>query len=193
MTLEFDIRRSVILSQYLKCWGMPETRKIMSKGETHVELYSFPGEDSDQVSRFATVGLSSNKFSNSTTCDSELLLVLPHDVAHEQREEISHYLFDISSYLIDTLGRNVKAEDILPEMSVVPEGWPKAILFDEPRGEPENLTSFLIGEQHVNLHWVVPIFGVEYSLIKSEGIEAFDQAIDNIDLSLLDTGRDSCV
>ena len=77
---------------------MPETRKIMSKGETHVELYSFPGEDSDQVSRFATVGLSSSKFSDSTTCDSELLLVLPYDVAHEQSTEITQYLFDIASY-----------------------------------------------------------------------------------------------
>ena len=74
-----------------------------------------------------------------------------------------------------------------------PEGWPKALLFDQPNGEPEELSCFHVGAQHINLLWVVPIHGAEYELIKKVGIESFDKAIQSIELSLVDVRRPSCV
>ena len=92
--LIFDIKRSVILAEYIKCWGMPETRNLMPRDSfpnnaMPVELYVFPGEDMDQVTRIATIGLSSCKFHDEKVCNNELLIVLPFDVADEQLESVS--------------------------------------------------------------------------------------------------------
>ena len=199
LNLEFDIKRSIILAEYIRCWGMPEARNIMPTNNTlnkseAVEVYIFPGEDMDQVSRVATIGLSSCTFSNGKYCNSELLMVLPYDIVDDEVDAISDYIFDISNHIINSLERNLGAEDILPEHAIerVPEGWPRALLFDEPRGEPNELNNFYIGMQHVKLSWAVPIFDSEYALIKNSGIESFDAAIQNAEVSLVEVRRDAC-
>ena len=199
LDLECDIKRSIILAEYIKCWGMPETRHIMSTNNTFnkaeiVEVYVFPGEDMDQVSRVATIGLSSCKFDDGKSCSSELLMVLPYDIVDDEVDAISDYIFDISIHIINSLERNLGAEDILPEHAIerVPEGWPRALLFDEPRGEPNELNNFYIGMQHVKLTWAVPIFDSEYALIKNSGIESFDAAIHDAEVSLVEVRRDAC-
>ena len=200
--LNFDIKRSIILAEYIKCWGMPESRELMPNGNESnenvsrlsmpIELYLFPGEDMDQVTRIATIGLSSCKFPDDKSCNSELLMVLPFDLADEQWDSISRYVFDISRYIINTLGHNIKSSDLLPESDLALDDWPQALLFDDPRGEPNELNYFHIGMQHVTLSWAVPIFGSEYELIKSEGIEAFDAAVDHAEVSLVEVRRDAC-
>jgi len=189
----FDIKRSIILAEYIKCWGMPEARNLMTNKKMPVELYVFPGEDMDQVTRVVTIGLSSCKFADDKSCNNELLMVLPFDVADDQWESVSQYIFELSNYIVNTLGRNVKAEDLKEESDQAPEAWPKALLFDDPRGEPNELNQFYIGIQHVTLSWVVPIFGNEYSLIKSSGIESFDAAVTDAEVSLVEVRRDACV
>jgi hypothetical protein len=189
----FDIKRSIILAEYIKCWGMPEARNLMSHYKMPVELYVFPGEDMDQVSRVVTIGLSSCKFGDERTCNNELLMVLPFDVADDQWDSVSQYIFELSNYIVNTLGRNVKTEDLKEESDQAPEGWPKALLFDDPRGEPNELNQFYIGMQHVILSWVVPIFGSEYDLIKTSGIESFDAAVTNAEVSLVEVRRDACI
>jgi len=200
----FDIKRSIILAEYIKCWGMPETRNIIPERKVTddsslqnnmpVELYVFPGEDMDQVTRVATIGLSSCKFNDYKSCNSELLMVLPYDVADDQLEAVSQYIFDVSNYIVNTLGCNIKSEDLISEgLVLAPEDWPNALLFDDPRGEPNELNHFYIGLQHVTLSWVVPIFGSEYELIKSSGIESFDAAVANAETSLVEVRRDGCV
>ncbi|MBL4797538.1 MAG: suppressor of fused domain protein [Oleispira sp.] len=201
--LNFDIKRSIILAEYIKCWGMPETRKLMPQSKeagdslSHqkmpVELYVFPGEDMDQVTRVATIGLSSCKFHDDKICNNELLMVLPFDVADDELESVSQYIFEISNYIVNTLGRNVKSEDLIAEVESAPSDWPNALLFDDPRGEPNELNYFHIGMQHVTLSWLVPIFASEYELIKSSGIESFDAAVDNAETSLVEVRRDACV
>lgn len=200
MNLQFDIKRSVILAEYIKCWGMPESRNIMpSKNsqseEEVVELYVFPGEDMDQVSRVATIGLSSCKFGDGKSCNSELLMVLPYDIIDDEIESISNYIFGIYKHIINTLERNLEPEEIVSKGigENAPEGWPKALLFDAPRGEPNELNHFYIGMQHVKLSWVVPIFGSEYELIKNNGIDSFDAAINEAEVSLVEVRRDTCV
>lgn len=200
----FDVKRSIILAEYIKCWGMPEARNLMSQSKnaddtlTHknipIELYVFPGEGMDQVTRVATIGLSSCKFNDDKSCNSELLMVLPFDIADDQLEAVSEYVFDISNYIVNTLGRNVKSEDLISVGLIAsPEGWPEALLFDDPRGEPNELNYFHIGMQHVKLSWVVPIFGSEYELIKTSGIESFDAAVENAETSLVEVRRDACI
>ena len=200
LDLEFDIKRSIILAEYIKCWGMPETRHIMSNNNTvnkseAVEVYVFPGEDMDQVSRVATIGLSSCKFDDGKSCSSELLMVLPYDIVDDEIDAISGYMCEISKYIINTLERNLGAEEILPAQVIerVPENWPKALLFDEPRGEPNELNNFYIGMQHVKLSWVIPIFESEFALIKNSGIESFDEAIHDAELSLVEVRRSACI
>jgi len=199
----FDIKRSIILAEYIKCWGMPEARNLMLQSKENgdslshkkmpIELYVFPGEDMDQVTRVATIGLSSCKFHDDKSCNNELLMVLPFDVADDHWESVSGYIFEISNYIVNTLGRNVKTEDLKEESDSAPEGWPKALLFDDPRGEPNELNQFYIGMQHVTLSWLVPIFASEYELIKNSGIESFDAAVTDAEVSLVEVRRDACI
>ncbi len=203
LSLDFDVKRSIILADYIKCWGMPEIRDLMPQNKntddslSHknmaVELYVFPGEDMDQVTRVVTIGLSSCKFNDGKICNSELLMVLPYDVADEQLEAVSRYIFDIANYIVNTQGCNVKSEDLIADGLIsVPEDWPTALLFDDPRGEPDELNYFHIGLQHVKLSWVIPIFDNEYELIKASGIESFDAAVENAEVSLVEVRRDAC-
>ena len=190
MTFEFDIRRSILLSSYMKEWGMPSVRNILTRDDTVVELFSFPDR---KIQRFASVGLSGCNISGETKIDSELLLVVPRDIAEEQSKEITNYIFDIIAYLINTRGGKVKSTDLIPESPLAPAGWPRALLFDEPRGESEELETLHFGVQHIHLLWVVPIHGQEFELIQSKGIQAFDDAVNELELSVVDVRRDSCV
>lgn len=194
--LTFDIRRTIMLSAYMKYWGSPEYRQTITRESERVELYSFPGPESSKITRFSTVGLSSDQAEGSRKknhTDVELLMVLPKDVASEQERQISNYLFDIVAYVLNQFEENPMVGTTIPETPLAPLGWPKAILFDEPRGEPEELGFFHVGSQHVDLLWLVPIYGSEYQLIKKNGLERFDRLVDESNISLVDIGRPSLV
>lgn len=199
--LNFDIKRSIILAEYIKCWGMPEDRKLIKIEALNeniarpVELYIFAGEDMDQVSRVATIGLSSYKFPEGKSCHSELLMVLPYDLVDDEIGAISHYISDICHHIINSLQRNLIATEVLAEENIerVPVGWPKALLFDEPHGEPSGLSNFYIGMQHVKLSWVIPIFKNESELIKTNGVDAFDKAINQAGVSLVEVRRNAAM
>jgi len=193
MSLEFDIRRTIILSEYMKNWRMPEFRSLLSKGDNTVELYSFPCEDGGDVFKYATVGLSACKFEDGTHSNNELVLVVPKYVASEYDNEIRDYVFNIIAYILSTLKHDVSAEYLIKENELAPVGWPKALLFDEPRGEPESLGNFHFGNQHIDLLWLIPIHASELDLINNQGITAFDEAIDKCDVSLADVTRASSV
>lgn len=201
----FDIKRSIILAAYIKCWGLPESRKVLSSAGMLIELYVFPGEDMDQVSRVATIGLSECLFQidqqdTAKPCSSELLMVLPYDLIDDDIDAISSYLFNIANYIVKKLGRNLHPEEIVAgheiattNESSIPTDLPRAVLFDEPRGEPSELNYFHIGMQHIKLSWVIPIFDNEYELIKNNSIDAFDEAVNAAEISLVEVRRESCV
>lgn len=188
----FDIRRSIILSKYMKHWGMPEFRQVITNENVRVELYTFPSREDEDVTRFSTIGLSSYPIEdNADECDCavELLMVLPKCIAYEQEEQIKNYLFDVAAYLINTLGRTPDVGTTIPESPLAPDNWPKALLFDEPRGEPEELGCFQVGRQHINLLWLIPIHGSEYKIIKKMGLDKFDKIDQQQDISLIDVMR----
>jgi hypothetical protein len=174
----------------MKNWGIPEYRNITSKGKHSIELYSFPEE---RFTRFATIGISSATIPNSEQCNSEIVMIIPKDVASEQTNEITNYIFDVAVYLIKTLGRNLTAEDVIQESDLAPKGWPKALIFDEPRGEAEELSSFHVGHQHIKLFWVIPIHGAEYNFINDGNIEKFDDIVENEGVEITDVRRESCI
>ncbi|MEH6450490.1 MAG: hypothetical protein V7765_17600 [Oleispira sp.] len=43
------------------------------------------------------------------------------------------------------------------------------------------------------VHWVMPIFGREYDLIKNSGIESFDAAVTDAEVSWVEVRRDACI
>lgn len=195
-TFNFDIRRSIVLSKYMKHWGMPEFRQVITKENVRVELYTFPGQEDEDVTRFSTIGLSSQPIEdNSGECDCavELLMLLPKCVVYEQEAQIKSYLFDVAAYLINTLGRTPDVGTTIPESPLAPDNWPKALLFDEPRGEPEELSCFQVGRQHINLLWLIPIYGSEYKIIRERGLDEFDKIEQQRDVSLVDIRREPVI
>ena len=171
---------------------MPSTRYIETQDGNTIEFYVFPGEDLDQITRIASVGLSSCTFADGNACCNELLLVVPFDVAEDQGDAISTYLSNVVAHVLGTLARNIEEQDVMPNAEAVPAGWPSAVLFDDPRAEPAEVVQFHAGMQAIQLHWVIPIFAEECALIQSDGIDAFDDAVDLMSVSLVEPRRGSC-
>jgi len=98
-------------------------------------------------------------------------------------------MFDVMAYSLRPEVR-VASGRTIPETRLMPKAWkPRALLFDEPRGEPEDIGSVHVGLQHVELLWLVPIYGEEERLISLEGIEAFDELDQHSEWSLADPAR----
>lgn len=194
LQLNMDIRRAILLSRFIRQWGLPLERTISTKkeDESRIEVYEFSCPDS-QISRFVTIGISGHKTLRDADTGWELLFCLPKDLGGVKNVDIVNYLLDISVYSLraDTL---IEVETTIPESSLAPSLWTtKAILFDEARGEPEDMSCFHIGQQSINLFWLIPLTNKEYKYIKECGQEAFDNIADNTDIALIDVNRDSIV
>lgn len=181
-----------MLSAYMKYWGYPLRRTICTGKEGCVEVYEFPPKDGG-VYRFATIGVSSQSRPCNCLADWELLLCLPEGLGGCEPAVVVNYLLDIMVY---TLGPDVEigVGTLIPESPLAPASWTtKAILFDEARGEPEEITSICIGKQDINLLWLIPVTGAEYNLVKLKGFEEFDRIEAECDVSLLDVNRKGIV
>lgn len=182
-----------MLARYIQHWGMPSER-VVSRNEsksTQIEIYFFPARSSEEVCRLATIGISGTPpESGDNQADWELLLTLPSDIAGESFETTSHFLLDVAVYsLRHDVGGNIGT--LVPETPLAPRAWkPRALLFDEPRGEAESLATISVGAQDVRVLWIVPIFASEYSLIEDHGLDAFDRACEKATLSVVDVRRD---
>lgn len=192
--LNFDIRRSLILANYVKYWGQPSTRTISKhrKNPFPVEIYEFPGGD-EGVYRFATIGVSSQNIDGGQTSGCEFLLCLPGNLGGVTSERVVTYLLDIvASSLVKE--RATEVGDLMPPSRHAPQQWSTtAILFDEARGEEPELSLINIGAESTELLWLVPITKDEYQLVKYEGIEKFDELEATSEVSLLDVNRKGLV
>lgn len=187
-----DVRRSIILGAYVRHWGMPEYRKIGRSGIDQIEVYSFPSTERAPVYRIATVGISSVK-KNSHRINKELLMALPHDLGGATRDEVFDFMLNVTAHVITVLD-DTDPPRISPESPLAPKEWkPKALLFDQARSEPEELSELAVGSHVVELLWVVPIYNSEYRFISEQGIEAFDALAGKAELSLADVNRDPFV
>lgn len=193
----FDVRRTMILSQYMKFWGMPEFRTCSYKKEEGIskviEVYEFPPQENQDIYRFATIGTSVLKTEKGRIANWEFLLCVPDDFGGASRNQIKNFLLDIVAY---SLQKAVTVDEgfIIPPTDLAPKEWTtRAFLFDEARGEPEELAFFEIGKQKVNLIWVTPITEEERIFIKENSLEEFDKIVEESDYSILDVNRESMV
>lgn len=169
-----DIRRSLILGAYMRYWRMPEYRWISRREDHVIEVYSFPSRKDEVVHRFATVGVSSVNREDEQAANYELCMILPNGLGGASDDQVVSLMLDVAvhSYRKDVRSR---VGATVPETPLMPASWPpKALLFYELGSEPEELSHISVGEQSIELLWLVPIYGNEYELIHREGIEAFD-------------------
>jgi hypothetical protein len=187
-----DIRRTTILGGYIRCWGTPEYRIIGQKENDEVEIYSFPSEVDKKVHRIATVGISGMKSESGKAFGYEFLMVLPKNLGESSFELIASFLLDLIAYCLK-YDIEISEGKTISETPLMPNSWhPKALLFDQPWGEPEEIVSFHVGKQHIDLFWVIPIYQDEQELIKKEGIKKFDELRNKSGWSLADPKRPTC-
>lgn len=190
--LEFDLRRSQLLAQFLPAWGIPSMRQsyiLDHQGQSYsLEFYLFAGEDADQVSRFVSVGLSALP-----SCKQELLLVLPADLAEQESDSIFAYL--LLQARLTILQRREFEQSYMAQQSglpALPNNWPQWLLFDRAYSEIDTVQKIFVGLQAVELAWLVPVFEHEAQIIKSQGLDAFDAAVAQAEINLLEPLRQSC-
>jgi hypothetical protein len=191
--LVFDIRRTLILGGYIRHWGMPEHRWISRKENHAIEVYSFPPRTDEVVHRFATVGVSGVNREDGNPATYEFCMILPRELGGASGQEVAFFMLDVA---VHCYRQDVRCEvgATIPETPLMPANWkPKALLLDEPRGEPEELAQISIGDQRVELLWLVPIYADEYELIKTKGMDAFDLLDAQSEWSVDDPGRPSFV
>lgn len=189
----FDVVRTFILSKYICNWGCPRERIVTSKNGRHpVELYIFPGDESSKIIRFATVGVSEQEDDNGKRISShEMLLVLPKNLGGAKESEVTNFLLDIMAYSLRSDVAFVP-ENTIPGSTLAPAIWrEKSLLLEEPHGEEEELKKFVIDGNEIKLIWVIPIYDQEEKKIQAEGLKWFDQAREELDLSLINLARSS--
>jgi hypothetical protein len=138
--LVFDVRRTLILGAYMRHWGMPEYRWISRRENHAIEVYSFPPGKDEAVHRFATVGVSAVNREDEKPANYELCMILPHELGGASADEVVSFMLDVAVY---SYRKDVRCSvgETIPETPLMPEQWrPKALLFDELRGEPDELS-----------------------------------------------------
>ena len=184
-----DVRRSIILGAYIRHWGMPEYRKVASRKDGRIEIYSFPTNRANPIFRFASVGISGTERPTGLI-ENEFLLALPPNLGGATSAQVFNFMLDLSAYAIDKLDRIV-SPSIIPETPLLPKAWrTRALLIDQARSEPEELSELNIGVESVELLWAIPIYKSEYELIARSGVEAFDALAERAELSPVDVNRD---
>jgi hypothetical protein len=190
--LSQDVRRTIILSRCLNEWGMPDKRILSKKDDDVIEFYSFPPSPKTSVWRIVSIGMSGVK---ETIYKNwfELLFILDDETNKTTFEEIANFLMDLFAHSLK-VNVTFEPEKTIPETPLMPTSiLPKAVLLDEPRGEVEELERFIVGNQQVDLIWVIPIYGTEQQLIVKEGIEAFDKLQEKAAFSLSNIKRPALI
>jgi len=171
---------------------MPEFRTITRKeGEPNVELYVFPGNKDNNIVRYATIGVSQQSVLKKKNELHELMIALPKNIGGAGTKEVEDYILDLMAYSVSN-DTNFTSEMVIPSIRRVPLIWRQnAVLVDEPSAEAEELQSFSIGKENIRLLWLLPIYSSEAEKIKQEGLEWFDEKIEESELSVIDLARDS--
>ncbi|MDZ4818202.1 MAG: suppressor of fused domain protein [Planctomycetota bacterium] len=172
---------------------MPSKRTVARRAGDTVEVYSFPASATSGMNHYATVGVSASgrERSPGALATWEFCIVTPPDNAGTSDDRVTSLLLDVMSYSLRSDTRVVAGETIPPSL-LLPEEWnARALLIDDPRGEPEWLANVHVGVQHVRLLWLVPIHADERTLILEHGIDAFDEAEAASEWSLADPKRPS--
>jgi Suppressor of fused protein (SUFU) len=190
-----DVRRAIILGAFIREWGLPEYRRVVSFANGPIEVYSFPKCARNDVHRIVTVGLSGLVGPNGDQLSCELELVFPGLLTDEDRRMVFEVMLSLANHPLKT-SAPVKPGEVwaMGGGLAVPSHWKtRAFLVDEARGEPESLAAFHLGDQHIDFYWMVGIHEDERKFIESHGIEAFDALCEQSGVTLIDQERSSVV
>ncbi len=168
-----DAARRGILSLFTKQWGAPEVQRTTSRNDEIVDVYGFRDRNAPALFRAVTVGASLVKRDDGEPASFELLMVLPPDLGGATFTEVSSFMLDVFALGLERDVALSVGYRIAPT-PLVPAAWPtRAILLDEPAGEPEELATFHVQGAHADLLWIVPIHESEYQGIEQHGLDWF--------------------
>ncbi len=186
---DFDIKRSVILGAYIHAWGLPASRLTFTgESKGRVEVYLFPSKTGSLVSRIATVS-SRRDWSGNAVHGAEFLFVLPTDLVHSIFDEVANLIVAIVSRTHEH-GHAAKVGELFRIADGLLKSWPmRNVVSDLLLGEPDEVSSFQIGAEHIHLWWLVPVYDSEADLIRKEGVEALDELKEHAELSVVDVRR----
>jgi hypothetical protein len=145
-------------------------------------------EGSDPVARLATLGLGTCHAGDGAPLHTELLLTLgTRELAEIGASRVTAFVADVAAHLLAQSIRPAVGS-VLPHTALAP--WdPDAILFDAPRGEPQDLEQFDADGHELRLVWAVPIHASEADLVVRHGLAAFDLLVEINKCSLTDVRR----
>lgn len=189
-----DVARSLLLSKYIDAWGLPQARKAISKDaeKTVIEVYYFP-PGQQNVARFATVGLCEATRILRKGSHYEFLLALPDDLGNATQEAVFDYLLSIAVYSLKPEVQLRYGYAVGPSPLAPPSWDARGLLFDEPRGEVEELTKTRIADHDVHLLWAIPVHANEFDLVRARDVGALDSLARVSNESIIDPLRASFV
>lgn len=179
--------------RYEAAWGKPVDAVTYSKdtmpGQEFRAMAFLP--EGSRVGRVASHGLSSCTASDGQRLGIELLFAVDAEYVRAHWGRIADFLADVSVHLLKHAIRP-REGDVLPETSLAP--WPlDALVYDLPRGEPEEFECFTWDGKDTHLIWAIPVYRAEAALVKAQGIAAFDALVEESEYSLADVLRPSLV
>lgn len=155
-------------------------------------VITFPDQPVEGAFTLVTVGLSDRPLRGpSGEAVRQELLVCAWDSFYG--DALYQVLFSMA-HLIREGGETADPGTVLelpqPIATAVP--WRHLFLF-VPGYHPEKLQPISLGENEVEICWLIPVTPEESALIEKEGPEAFDDLLDRADPDLMDFGRGSVV
>lgn len=184
-------RRTAIHGRFVREWGTPQFQTTVERNDDVVDVYGFPAHGERGVFRALTVGASEVRRTDGEFASFELMMVLPRDLGGTTFKQVSSLMLDVMAYGL-TSTATLKIGYTFAPSPHVPSHWSaRALLLDEPAGEPEELATFHVDGLHVDLLWIVPIYETEYEGIKQNGLEWFYDLEQKSEWSLADPHRPS--
>lgn len=188
-----NIRRSLILSSYIKEWGYPKTAHICTWNNCDIEIYFFPPKDPNHVCRIATIGASKLINNNNEKLLFEYLVVLPPDFSGITEKRIESLIMNL---IIHSTKLNwlLKVNEVIEVKNIFPDCWRMSYIWrNEPWAEDESVQSWDFYGQKIDLIWVVPIYETEKKYISEKGRDAFEDECDMAGCNLFDPSREPVV
>ncbi|MDB5386825.1 MAG: suppressor of fused domain protein [Planctomycetaceae bacterium] len=125
--------------------------------------------------------------------DQEFVIVLPSSLGGANVNQIFNLVLDVVAHGL-SINVDYGIGATLEVVNVMPKTWAtRSLLFDEPRGEAEELAAFHIGSQHVDLLWIVPMHQKEIELIRNQGLDVLRDWEAGAEFDLIDPERPSFI
>src|SRR5689334_20886395 len=137
-TFSRDVKRTMILGAYIRNWGMPKNRRIISKTRKSIELYNFPSsQQSGNLERLATVGVSDAFDQGAGESGVEVFFAWQPDPSVVTTDEIEDLVLDVAVHIF---GAGIKEYGTVLDVARKPQALDAdRVLLDEPLTERKSL------------------------------------------------------